>query len=167
MNTARLAAKQQGLRGVEKKVFEAVPISELWLTAQIAAEVERVHGTRPEHSAVNGILDHLKTQGLVREPRHGHFQRVTSRKSPTLKSIASWPDDKPPNSSSEKQEDQPPLSETDELLSIAVDLRKLGDRAKKLAEQIDDAVLDLVAKDERSEAELKKLRQLQQILKNL
>ena len=64
-----------GLTSVQKKVYEAVPISEAWNCTQILDELKRV-GHQSERGHILWCLSQMITRGLIQEPRTGMFIRV-------------------------------------------------------------------------------------------
>jgi len=64
---------------IARKIFECTPIAEAWSSNKIVSEMTRVYGTRTDLRTVEGCLDSLKNDGLVKEPERGAFQRVAPR----------------------------------------------------------------------------------------
>lgn len=75
MNAARFHSLLSGQPAVAKRVFDAVPIAELWQTIDIYNELRRA-GKARDVKSVEGCLNRLKESGLVLEPIRGHWRRV-------------------------------------------------------------------------------------------
>lgn len=167
MNGALIADKEKNLTGIVRKVLEATPITQEWKVSKILEEMRRVgHGA--DHPSVASALDRLKGMGLVKEPVSGAFVRVTPKPQKTeqkvaptkLESIRRLESGARPD---EAQSEKP----VDRLGAIAAEVRTLSTRFAEIARQIDEAALDVQASMENSSDEMKKFRQLQEILKSI
>lgn len=75
MKQHKFNAIYNGLSSIQKKVYEAVPISEAWSCTQILDELKRV-GHQSERGHILWCLSQMTTKGLIKEPRQGMFIRV-------------------------------------------------------------------------------------------
>ncbi len=66
MNQARLSSLLHGLSGIALKVYEAVPITEIWTKKQITAELIR-SGVHTDMRTIEGCLAKLVDKKLIRE----------------------------------------------------------------------------------------------------
>ncbi len=173
MSIDALRSKAQGLTGIAKKVFDAVPLATEWTTGQILSELHRVTGTRNDHRIVLGCLSTLVEQGLAREPTPGVFTRVALKKQPNG-------DD----SRSQQRFDGPVLASTTRMLPVVVphcveapshleriavlaaEVRSLGALANDLAKRIEDIGLELETEMATTRKDSVKYRQLQELLKD-
>lgn len=76
MNDSRLRLRESQLTSVARKVLEAVPIAESWVTSRIINELARL-GMKYSPSIVEGCLNSLSEDGLVKEVHKGEWKRVT------------------------------------------------------------------------------------------
>lgn len=73
-SAAKLERLENQLSGTALKVFEAVPCDEIWSTNQIASELYRQHKA-VEHRFLQGALNNLVEQGLIKEPSFRQYTR--------------------------------------------------------------------------------------------
>lgn len=78
MNAIKFRDIENGLTGIARKVYMAIPIGEAWERKQIAAELFRA-GVKIESRAIDGCLLSLIESGIVREER-GSYRRVLADK---------------------------------------------------------------------------------------
>lgn len=131
-----------------QKVFEAVPISEVWSSTQILAALQRTTRTTMEIQMLQGCLNKLVGIGLVNEPKTRHFQRAPVRETKTEMTIE------------HKSVDPTPIDAVEMLTELAT-------RARGLAEDIDAAAEVIGEQRTTNEEAAKKLAQLQSIFKSL
>lgn len=167
MNSALIADKEKNLTGIVRKVLEATPITQEWKVSKIIEEMRRVgHGA--DHPSVMSALDRLKGMGLVKEPIAGAFVRVTPKpQRPEQKVVL------PKVESIRRVENIVALGgeqmnkPVERLGVIAAEVRTLSARFAEIARQIDDIALDVQASMETSSDEMRKFKQLQEILKSI
>lgn len=75
MNDSRLRLREAQQTTTARKVLDAVPIAEAWPTHSVIAELTR-QGMKYSPSVVEGCLNSLKDDGLVKEVHKGEWQRV-------------------------------------------------------------------------------------------
>lgn len=168
MSQTRFDAIFSGQTSIAKKVYEAVPIAESWTTRKIMAEMQRL-GISQDQRTVAGCLENLRKSGLVNELMKGEFRREgikeigikaveQKEKEPAVVTIA-----KPPIAILTTA----PLSPMDILGALAVRAANLAGMASELASDISDAAIDVQQHIENNDADTKKLKQLQSILKSI
>lgn len=152
MSQKQLLSALDNLSSIARKVYEYVPIGEPWTATQINSEVHRRTGSRLDHVILLGCLRSLVDSRLITEPQSLSFVRVQMKGRPILKTVA-------------------PVEVKAEVPSAPSDpielLGALSDKLRSVADEIDATALAIVASMSKGEEELKKLRQLQQILKSL
>lgn len=78
MNQERYNRLLKQLSGTAEKVYSAVPQNEDWTIRQIITEMKRLTGTNPDYSIVQGCLNTLTTDGLIRNVGGmDRWQRIT------------------------------------------------------------------------------------------
>jgi hypothetical protein len=75
VNLNKLRAKEQGLNGQARKVYDALQI-QTSMTVREVMQGMYLKGFKPDHSIVQGCLAELVEQGLARSPLQGRYQRV-------------------------------------------------------------------------------------------
>lgn len=159
ITAARIRLLESQQSGVAKKVYDAVPLNEIWSIKQIALELQR-QGVARDISIVQGCLKSLKDTGLIKEANPGCFQRVKPR-------AESEPAKKDPIMATTPAPPSQPADPVDKLAAIGTKLRGLSQMFIELAEDIDEAALALDEKASGNDEELAKLRQLKGLLKSL
>lgn len=187
MRASRFEQIYGGLTDTARKVYSATPLTEDWSIAAINGEMRR-NGQAIDRSIVAGCLLSMKNQGLVKEPAPGQFIRVNvkaqtandSEFTPTPKIIAKAEAEAKqsttkiePESERSQMTDKSTnkttnsLSPIDRLEMLSVRVVGMMESLKKLADDIDEAALEMTAQMEAKEAELAKFRQLQALLKGI
>jgi len=156
MSTLRLKTLIDQQSGIAKKVYECVPVNEAFDAKRICTELAR-SGSAPDLHIVNGCLKALKDAGVISEMQ-GLFQRVKVRAdNNSIKQVI------PPMNEPEPISKDP----LDKLAAAASHLRSLNKVIEGIALEIEDAALLLEDKNTEGDAEVKKLRQLADLLKTL
>lgn len=75
MNDSRLRLREAQQTTTARKVLDAVPIAESWATCRIISELSRL-GMKYSPSVIEGCLNSLSEDGLVKEVHKGEWQRV-------------------------------------------------------------------------------------------
>lgn len=168
MSQARFNAIYNGMTSAARKVYDVVPIAEAWDKVQIARELRRLNISL-DIKVFDACLGALRDAGLIRELHQGEFQREKVREEAA----------KPANhdtkggemSSFSKMESLPAApakkSPLDRLGELAQRATQLAGAVSALASDISDAAVDIQAQLENTEEGVKKLRQLQTLLKSL
>lgn len=154
--------QQSALRGqtsLAKKVYEAVPIEDYWQPEQIHNELIR-EGKNISRSAVIACLHTLAEAKLIRQ-KGTQFQRAAV-KSSTIKVVNV--------KESEEQKTysiKPASSPTDKLAIFSNKIRAQAATLNLLADEIDDAVLEVEGLMQATGARNEKVLQLQALLAEL
>lgn len=155
MTPEKQRQKLAGQSSLAKKVYQYVPIQEAWTGSEIAQAMARASGSQVDGRTLLGCLGCLKDSGLVREVGSLRFQR-TSVSQPAI------PKPKEAMSAPQKPEAKhaAPTSAIDLLAGIAKTLRAV-------ASDIETAALAIEEGQAKNAEEVKKLHQLQALLKGL
>ncbi|MCG8381821.1 MAG: hypothetical protein MJA28_06335 [Gammaproteobacteria bacterium] len=161
MNQGRFASKLNNLTKMERKVFDAVPISDTWDSTKIYSELKR-QGTTLSIDQINGLLLTLKEQKLIRATSNRQYSRELEVPAPRAAArLISEKDAKP------KQPDATPASPLELLYLHAEGMRKTLDDLSSLVSGFESAILQieelLASKDDRQ----KKLEQFSSLAAEL
>ena len=149
MTPARMNELIGRLTGISAKVLAAVPMQETWNSSDIIRELFRT-GTRTELKVVDGCLDGLIRDGLVKEPERGYFTRVQTFKEPKVANVF-----KPLAPVEPAQH-----SLMDRIGAVASELRNTADQLDEIALLVDEQLLKAAAGSA-------KLVQLQELLRGM
>jgi hypothetical protein len=159
-----------GQTDTAKKVYNIVPIQEAWGAAKIASELKR-QGVNLNFPVVMGCLDTLIRAGLVKEPLKGDFQREAIKPEPVKeqnkepemnRSNANATATAAPSVVTKVQKD--PL---DILGGLAQRAALLSNTLKELASDISNAAVEIQEQLEANDEQVKKVKQLQTLMKEL
>lgn len=147
MNPTRLRLIESQQTSIARKVLDATPISEYWTLPQIVGELSR-NGIRLSMAVIEGCLDSMRGDGLLKENSSGQWKRVeiVDRAKPQPFRETDMPE--------EKNED---------ALDV---LAKLATRLRTIADEIDAAAILAAQEVEKAKAGSEELRQLKALLKN-
>lgn len=190
---ARYKSLMAGMTSAAKKVYEAVPMQDQWSTAQVLAELKRAD-VGIDYRVVAGCLDTLVKAKLVRETGKDSFQRESVRGLAEREAQAAAAEIAVADIAVEQDEpeavqepEQPQQQESimakinqpaakgmdkavnplDRLGSLATRVATMAKDLSELASDISDAAVDIQSQIDTNEANVAKLRQLQQLLKSL
>lgn len=173
MTPTRQRILLQGQTSIARKVYEGVPIQEMFTPAQIGHALARTSGAAVDMHILRGCLRALCEAGLVREVETNFFRRAdvrdvprtTKQEKPIMvmpKIAAAAPTPAPPR--------EPP-SAIDLLSDISTRLTAFADRtareARELAGEIEATALQIEEIIQTNTRDLEKLKQLQALLKTL
>lgn len=158
MKESRALQLEQGLNGVARKVYEAVPAQEPWAKDQICREILRA-GSNVSRDVVDSCLHALRGRGLVKEPERGKFIRASRRAKQPLDDIQN-----PPEPLKEDRNMSTTKTQTPDALGRLAGVAKL---LRQAAEEIEAAALDFEERTQEQDRDTEKLRQLQALLKSL
>lgn len=156
MNANKMARIESGLNSMAKKVLDAVPIQQAWTREQISGELHRT-GCGAGRDVVEGCLATLKERGVIKEPRHGHYQRITAR-------LTTAANDEPMTPATASPAPTAAAPSSDDTLSR---LANLGALLRRAADECDAIALDVEERVKEAGKDGAKLHQLQAILKGL
>lgn len=190
---SRYKALYAGLNSAAKKVYNAVPMQEQWTIAQVLAELTRL-GSHVDYRVVEGCLETLVKAKLVRQVSRDLVQRepvrgLVEKEQEAIAAAAMAETEQEPEAEPEPveqptthQQENGIMAKITEAAAQPVDkvlnpLDRLGMLAERvatkaqelqeLASELSDAAVDIQAQIDANEANVAKLRQLQQLLKSL
>ncbi len=156
MTPEKQKQKLVGQTNVAQKIFQFVPVSELWSESQVAQAMTRTTGSRVDPRTFKGCLMTLVDAGLVRATANGTFQRIA----------VSFAEVTQPKSTKDipfmttAKNEKTTISAIDLLAGIAQKLRDV-------AGDIETAALAIEEGHAKSAEEVAKFKQLQALLKGL
>lgn len=160
MNEARFSSIHRGLSSVAQKVYAAVPIADEWAIEAVRRELTRKGHTIDLHT-IRGCMSTLVDVGLVAEPSRGTFSRVAIKEAYKA----------PPKAVKEaKQLEKPAMPKQgaiDKLTALSARVRTAMSAMKTLADDIDNAALEIEADILKAGEGAQKYKQLQALLKDL
>ena len=160
MNEARFSSIHRGLSSVAQKVYAAVPIADEWAIEAVRRELTRKGHTIDLHT-IRGCMSTLVDSGLVAEPSRGQFSRVAIKE--TYKA--------PPKAVKEaKQPEKPAMPKQgaiDKLTALSARVRTAMSAMKTLADDIDNAALEIESDILKAGEGAQKYKQLQALLKEM
>jgi hypothetical protein len=181
MNEAKHNSMIKGLTSAAAKVYQATPISTPWTASQISAELFRT-GCRLDIKAVAGCLLSLTNQHLIVERGKGEFIRVQvkpkqesikdeAEPAAGLKALSSIIEKSkqadPKEIKMPAKPEQAQKDPIDKLSALSAKARLIGGQLTDLANEIDNAALEITEQMTSTDAETQKLQQLKQLLKSL
>lgn len=169
MNNRKYLKLLGNLTSTARKVFDAVPKQDIWNSQQVFAELKR-EGVRLDYAMVEGCLNSLVRDGLVRESRRGEFQAIHE---PPVTTMASAFEDVAATLDVIAQEPATMITAagtktvnqaTPDLLSK---LASVAGTLRACADQIDEIALQAVAEVETARANNVQLEQLKATLRSV
>lgn len=164
----------RNLTSIARKVYEFVPIQEAWDCSQVCGEMRR-QGVSNDLRLVAGCLNSLVHTGIIAEVERGRFRRasISEKKShPSIKLVQTVVQ-KEGTEMALKQESAPVVAVAsvvdpiERLSTLSNRVLQAMEVLKTLAQDIDTTAIELAESAQRSDADAKKLRQLQALLKGL
>ena len=160
MNEARFSSIHRGLSTVAQKVYAAVPIADEWAIEAVRRELTRKGHSIDMHT-IRGCMNTLVDSGLVAEPSRGTFSRVAIKEAYKA----------PPKPIKEaKQPEKPAMPKQgaiDKLTALSARVRTAMSAMKTLADDIDNAALEIEADIIKAGEGAQKYKQLQALLKEM
>lgn len=176
LNQSKFDSLYRGVTDQAKKVYQAVPITEQWSSAQIIAEINRT-GKSCEQRVVQGCLASLKESGLIKEPSIGHWIRTEVRTKQLhsitpMKTVRAFtpPKEEETTVANNVQPIAQPKSETtalERISNLSAQLPPIIQSLQKLAADIEATAIEIEESIEKTNKDNAKLRQLQELLKAL
>ena len=161
MNEARFSSIHRGLSSVAQKVYAAVPIADEWAIEAVRRELTRKGGHNIDLHTIRGCMSSLVDSGLVTEPSRGTFSRVAIKEAYKA----------PPKPIKEaKQPEKPAMPKQgaiDKLTALSARVRTAMSAMKTLADDIDNAALEIEADILKAGEGAQKYKQLQALLKEM
>lgn len=177
MRHHKFQAIYSGLTAVSKKIYDATPINEAWNANQINSELART-STPVEFRTILGCLNGLVGAGLVKESPNGCFQRVRIISKPERSTEKDSAENaNPDNSQSQTSRviGMQPTNSKEKIIidpiekigQLAMQCREIMDAVQRLASNIETVAIEVQENFSSRDAEVQKLKQLQQLLKSL
>lgn len=180
MKLSRFQSIFNGLNGVAKRVYEAVPISSSWSTYKIMDELQR-SGSHMDLKAIQGCLGYMLNMGIIERDKDGEYIRTPLKMTRTPDEPLTTP---PPTEEETmmatapiilKNKDKAPVPVTpaaepttfDILARLAQRAQDLSDAAEQLREDIEKTAFHVQSEQDKHGSELTKLRQLKALLGSL
>ena len=163
MNEARFSSIHRGLSSVAQKVYAAVPIADEWSIEAVRRELIRKGGHTIDLHTIRGCMSSLVDSGLVTEPSRGTFSRVA------IKEAYKAPAEPKPVKEA-KQPEKPAMPKQgaiDKLTALSARVRTAMSAMKTLADDIDNAALEIEADIIKAGEGAQKYKQLQALLKEM
>lgn len=161
MNEARFYSIHRGLSTVAQKVYAAVPIADEWAIEAVRRELTRKGHTIDLHT-IRGCVSTLVDSGLVTEPSRGTFSRVAIKEA--YKAPA---EPKPIKEAKQPEKPMPKQGAIDKLTALSARVRTAVSAMKTLADDIDNAALEIEADILKAGEGAQKYKQLQALLKEM
>lgn len=158
MNERKYAMLERNLTSTARKVFGAVPVQAAWTSQAIYGELTR-QGVRLDFAMVEGCLDSLKRDGLVKEVHRGEFQRVEVTRTPEC-----CADDNPCGEPATTTRPETMPTPTPDLLTR---MAALSTRLREVADEVDELALQAAAEIERAKAGSNRFDKLKELLKDV
>ena len=162
MNEARFSSIHRGLSTVAQKVYAAVPIADEWSIEAVRRELTRKGGHNIDLHTIRGCMSSLVDSGLVTEPSRGTFSRVAIKEA--YKAPA---EPKPIKEAKQPEKPMPKQGAIDKLTALSARVRTAMSAMKTLADDIDNAALEIEADILKAGEGAQKYKQLQALLKDL
>ena len=145
----------RGLTSISHKVYNCVPISEPWDKSKINSELRRC-GTNQPPKVVDGCLNGLKSMKLIKEPKQGHFIKISaSNHVVAIKELDYMAGHTQEDNKKQESTMRDPIEIIEELTA----------KMDSLKSDMDAAALEISEYFEKSKKDLEKMHQLQILLK--
>lgn len=161
--------KVRSLTGIERKIYDAVPIGSEWTSGQVVGEVFRLTRSQIDPSTATGRLNALAEQGIIKK-RGRLFSKepLEPKKVVSLSTVQPQRNDSTAPSDVQPEREKEPLAlvgeALNELKGMAADLASQADALRRLAESIEGWACQL---DDRAKAAGKGDERLRQVAKLL
>lgn len=164
MNSKKLQKLLQGQSSNAMAVYGATPIAESWTASEVYSEVKRT-GHSIALARVNGCLNSLVHDGLVREPEPGKFVRVTVRRGrpPKMAIVDGNVTEVPIITEFEQKGEIEMADDFDPML----ELMALSERMTQLRQDLDDAINKTGARMEKLREDAEDAADLLRLMKKI
>lgn len=181
MTEAKFNNIYRGLTEIAKKVYQAVPMQEMWTANQVISELNRLGFNRQEHRIVLGCLTSLRDSGLVKEPKQGYFVRAEVR---VKQAVTTQPDHQEPTQPTQPVKTEMPKKEAEmpqvkaktpapnttpleRIGGLSAQVLDVVKQLHQLAADIDAAAIEMEEQLEKVKEDNAKLIQLKSLLKSI
>jgi hypothetical protein len=165
MTPSKIVRIESSLNSAAQAVLEAVPIQEAWSLTAIVSELKR-QGRNPDLRHVDGCLNALVDQKLVRQPEPGHFTRVSAR-APAKASREELRALVAETHEALKPKEEVATGTLDKLAELAKGLRAMSLAIAEAASQIDDVALEVEGRLQQIGADSAQLQELRKVLRSI
>jgi hypothetical protein len=159
MNACKFARKEAELTTTARKVFGAIPAEDAWGKEKIISELFR-QGVSLAKNIVEGCIESLKEDGLVKEPRLGQYTRTKVSELDRTEAI-------PKEAFVATQYTPATLKPQDEKADVLTAIAALSAQLRETADKLDGIALDVEERFQRLAKDNEKLTQLQALLKSI
>ena len=169
LTKSKVKAILSGQTVAAQKVYEAIPVAQSWETTAIVTEVHRL-GYGLDYRTIAGCINTLIRAGLAREIGKGNFIREKVKPDaepcepiknvPSLVSI-------PTGDAMLMQVKPTEKTAIDRLLELSIKATAIAKQVQELAAEISDCAVVVETQMNTESEEIKKLRTLREVLKNL
>lgn len=162
MNQQNFDSLVNGLTRIQKDIFNILPERDMFSVTQVAHKMKETGCLQPVVT-IRNCLYGMCSSGLVSEYKKDCFKRVvpTKRNKVTLKRPKKMAATKPVNNPVTIVPEEPAINTPEHLLAgISADMRRLLDNVAYAEQQLTEYF-------KTTEAKLKKMKQLQDLLKGL
>lgn len=156
LSQARARELEQGMSGIERKVYEALGFVEPMSPQAVCGAVFRATNSRPGIHIVEGCLGGLAERGLAKRTAQGLYLRepVKDRPEPKLQVVPAMPSSTPPITTEPATAESP----LDGIRRISLEIVERLDAIEKLAVQVE-------AEHQRDRARIERADKLASMLK--
>lgn len=144
-----------GLTGISRKVYEAVPMNSAWGLKAILVEMKRLTGLNSDLAIVQGCLNTMTEQGILVN-RNEHWMRVKAPSDPAIATMNVL------DISCTEAIDKLPKDKT-----LGEQMYALAERLRALADDLDDMAIAVDELGSKDNTELEELRKFKATLKGL
>ena len=162
MKESRMRVLLSAQTVIAQKVYGAIPIQEEWDIKAICTELVR-SGFQHDKRIINGCVNSLIASGLVIEKSRGKYQRIPVK--PEKENVPTTTETTKPLTPKNTSPEKAPA--IDRVCEISSHFIKLAASMKSLADDLETAAIELADQQQRSEDDVAKLKQLQQLLKSI
>lgn len=165
LTQSRTAQLLQGQTTLTRKVYDVVPISQRWTQAQVAGELARVGKAAIDSRTLSHCLTTLVEAGVISRV-DGMYMREPCRPDPVRRTILN--DSTLETPMSKAQSTVTLVQPSKPIVVNPVDrLGKIAAMLRGAADEVDELALEVQQTLEVNQADLSKLKQLQDIIQSL
>jgi len=155
--------KLAGQSSIAQKVFQFVPINELWTPLQIAQALHRDTRSNVDMHVLRGCLNCLVDAGIVKTNNSGTYRRVTVSAQPAAGATESAK----PKESSVSVEPKTTIVKNDKPASAIDLLSGIAKKMRAMADEIENAALTIEEERAKDAETVNTARQFREFLKGL
>ena len=160
----RQREKLDSLSSIEKKIFDSTPRMESWNSQKVGSEIYRKTRASVDIKAIGSGLNKLQNIGLVVEGPKGQFRQSPIKLVQDTKPLAIPDFPRKEDLTLPQIDAEAPV---DALGRVGAKLRIAAAGLSDLADEVDRCAIELQDFDDQNANEIKKLRQLKELLGSL